>query len=362
MFAVLLSPALASGCLDYCSSDTNCTQAGIFGTCESCTDYGSGGKCMSLETCNRNCTMDSDCWNGHAFTEACAYCVNNVCQPLQDCGGQCQSSDDCLGYYYTNYECRACVNGQCSAGCGIPCTSSNDCRGNYPCQICAAGNNTCQEFQSCGGPCKYDSQCGSSCPDCKMGVCTPPAACNETCAVNGDCYSGGACPDCVNSTCTYYEGCTQSITNGTCYELTDCNYNYCFCFQTTAANTTSAFCMHPNGTDALAVMNGLLKKYPNAGIETATSVAAFRPDEFGIFREVDIAEEMGTSGKHYSIDGTALVTEELVDGEYFRLVGARRHMVMPYHEAKILEMKAAEHQAEKEGNSNVENREIPTNY
>lgn len=50
VFAVLLSPVLASGCLDYCASDSNCTQAGIFGTCESCTDYGSGGKCMSLGT------------------------------------------------------------------------------------------------------------------------------------------------------------------------------------------------------------------------------------------------------------------------------------------------------------------------
>lgn len=91
------------------------------------------------------------------------------------------------------------------------------------------------QFQACGGTCKYDSQCGSSCPDCKQGVCTAPASCNETCNANADCYSGGACPDCVNSTCTYYEGCNQVIANGTCYELTECDYEYCFV-------RTSSFC------------------------------------------------------------------------------------------------------------------------
>lgn len=120
--------------------------------------------------------------------------------------------------------------------------------------------------------------------------------------------------------------------------------------------------MHPNGTDALSVMNGLISKFPNAGIEDSTNVAAFKPDVFGIFREVDFTSETGTSGKHYSIDGMSLVTEEIVDGEYFRHVGSRRHMSMPYHEAKVLEMKMALREAEQQANGgNVEKRAIPGN-
>jgi hypothetical protein len=163
------------------------------GTCDDCTDLGSGCRTPDCNDCCHHaavqnncvdCLTHSDCSNGDK-------CLNNTCVPCSPTGADCPDAGGC------DFCCSGHgVNGKC-----VQCVKNEDCQCNGFCR----SNNTCACTPP-GQPCVYTSS-PDFCGDCCLGYATQTGSSPWMC----DCVTSGH--PCPSGQC---RACCGGSSNGVC--------------------------------------------------------------------------------------------------------------------------------------------------
>eukprot|EP01126_Amoeba_proteus_P062375 TRINITY_DN846_c0_g1_i4.p1 TRINITY_DN846_c0_g1~~TRINITY_DN846_c0_g1_i4.p1 ORF type:complete len:183 (+),score=12.85 TRINITY_DN846_c0_g1_i4:152-700(+) len=120
------------------------------------------------------------------------------------CGAPCHNNNECFGS-----DCHRCTTdptgkeGNCTRGfpCGASCSKNSDCDETGSCTLCSSLGVCIQDPEGCGTRCNNDFQCDSdTCNRCVRGVCSPGAACGQSCDVDMDCSKYNNCNWCLANT------------------------------------------------------------------------------------------------------------------------------------------------------------------
>ncbi len=205
----------ANACKANCAADVDCVAAdycdtpGANGVCK--TKLSQGGACAANSQCASNACVDGFCCD-KACNGACEACsaaktggTNGTCAPVQagqdpdnecadqgaaSCGtnGVCNGANACAKYAAAT----VCAQPSCSTGTA---SAASLCNGTG---TCVAGSQTqCAPYicgaAACNATCANDGECIAT-DWCNVAVCTLKLDPGATCTANSQCKSG-ACPD-----------------------------------------------------------------------------------------------------------------------------------------------------------------------
>ena len=178
-----------------CSSNSQCIEECISGTCQPASTL--GGPCDSGD--DLDCSLPLVCYreqclkpNGQACNnndECVRVCIENICSDVEGMGEPCDEEADCQGFI-------DCGEDDLCGGPGASCTPNNDtlCNTQLGAEVCIF--NKCDGLKPISGLCQEDADCEGSI-GCSSGTCGSAGA---SCVSNTDCNSAASLT-CVGQTC-----------------------------------------------------------------------------------------------------------------------------------------------------------------